>query len=213
VTPQKAGLVPGDGAIRLKDAIEAFLRFTDKPLVGSKQDVVDGLAQACLDGLIGIAWGASASSVHSRACRRAISIDPSEEGVWVIPPFAEAQPGVASSAASAEASASGATPAPALEGAVTSHPASGGGAGTEAGRPTRAVRRVRIEGAVPLESYNELFRCFVGPAARMNLKRLTLGIGFVLEPHDDAPLDADDANIKGMREPARQLGLSLAVEE
>jgi hypothetical protein len=78
--------------------------------------------------------------------------------------------------------------------------------------PARPVRRVRIEGVVPLENYNELFRCFVGPAARMNLKQLKLGIRFVLESQADAPLNADDQSLKAMQEAARQLGLKFSAE-
>jgi hypothetical protein len=47
----------------------------------------------------------------------------------------------------------------------------------------------------------------------MNLKRLTLGVGFVLEAQDGAPLDPNDPNLKAMREAARQLGLSLVEDE
>jgi hypothetical protein len=47
----------------------------------------------------------------------------------------------------------------------------------------------------------------------MNLKRLTLGIGFVLEAQDGAPLEANDSNLKAMREAARQLGLSFVTED
>jgi hypothetical protein len=216
VTLQKAGLVPKDGAIRVKDAVDAFLRFTDKPLVASKEAVINGLTQACADGLVGIARGPSASSFHARYCRRSVSIDPSEEGVWVIPPFKE----------------EAAQPTPSDEEAITPPDSSGGATATTTGsgagvtpagvsgvEPTTTqpaaspVRRVRIEGTVPLESYNELFRCFVAPAARMNLKRLKLGVQFVLEAQDDAPLDASDSSLKAMREAARQLGLDLKTEE
>jgi hypothetical protein len=75
------------------------------------------------------------------------------------------------------------------------------------------IRRIRIEGEVPLESYGELFRCFVGPAARMKLKRLKLGIRFALEAPDNDPMDPNDSSLKAMREAARQLGLTLEVDE
>jgi hypothetical protein len=47
----------------------------------------------------------------------------------------------------------------------------------------------------------------------MNLKRLNLGIRFEMEAGPDAPLPADHPSIKAMQEAARQLGLSLDVEE
>jgi hypothetical protein len=66
---------------------------------------------------------------------------------------------------------------------------------------------------VPLESYSELFRCFVGPAAHMDLCRLELGVRFVLEAKDAALFDPEDPRVKAMREAARQLGLHLNEEQ
>jgi hypothetical protein len=36
VTLESTGLIPKEGGLRLKDAVEAFLRFTDKPMVAAK---------------------------------------------------------------------------------------------------------------------------------------------------------------------------------
>ena len=41
----------------------------------------------CTDGLIGIGRGANPKNLQTRYCRQAVAIDPSEEGVWVIPAF------------------------------------------------------------------------------------------------------------------------------
>ena len=196
---EETGLVPKEGGIRLKDAIEAFLRFTDKPMIASKQAVIDGLTQACADGLIGIGRGASLSTLQKRYCNERIALDPTEEGVWIIPPF---------------------TPEPAPEVVTSGEIQSGSSPGTEVApgpaRPgtttKRTVKRIVIRGAVPIENYTELFRCFVSPAARMNLKNLQLGIDFEMEPAEDQSLDPEDATLKTMKEAARQLGLDFKVE-
>ena len=199
LTLEETGLVPKEGGIRLKDAIEAFLRFTDKPMIASKQAVIDGLTQACADGLIGIGRGASLSTLQKRYCNERIALDPTEEGVWIIPPF---------------------TPEPAPEVVPSGEIQSGSSPGTEVApgpaRPgtttKRTVKRIVIRGAVPIENYTELFRCFVSPAARMNLKNLHLGIDFEMEPAEDQSLDPEDATLKTMKEAARQLGLDFKVE-
>ena len=196
---EETGLVPKEGGIRLKDAIEAFLRFTDKPMIASKQAVIDGLTQACADGIIGIGRGASLSTLQKRYCNERIALDPTEEGVWIIPPF---------------------TPEPAPEVVTSGEIQSGSSPGTEVApgpaRPgtttKRTVKRIVIRGAVPIENYTELFRCFVSPAARMNLKNLHLGIDFEMEPAEDQSLDPEDATLKTMKEAARQLGLDFKVE-
>ena len=199
LTLEETGLVPKEGGIRLKDAIEAFLRFTDKPMIASKQAVIDGLTQACADGIIGIGRGASLSTLQKRYCNERIALDPTEEGVWIIPPF---------------------TPEPAPEVVTSGEIQSGSSPGTEVApgpaRPgtttKRTVKRIVIRGAVPIENYTELFRCFVSPAARMNLKNLHLGIDFEMEPAEDQSLDPEDATLKTMKEAARQLGLDFKVE-
>ncbi|GIU92123.1 MAG: hypothetical protein KatS3mg011_1029 [Acidimicrobiia bacterium] len=65
---------------------------------------------------------------------------------------------------------------------------------------------------VAVENWGELFRCFVGPAARMNLKRLDLGVHFEMVLPEDQPLGDNDPALKSMKEAARQLGLELDIE-
>jgi hypothetical protein len=75
------------------------------------------------------------------------------------------------------------------------------------------IRRFVVRGAVPVESYGELFRCFVGPSARMNLKKLRLGIQFEMETQPNEAFDPNDPALKAMQEAARQLGLTFEAEE
>ncbi len=92
VTLENTGLIPEKGALRLKDAIEAFLRFTDKPMIAFREAVTDGLTQACADGLVGIGRGPSPERLQARYCGQPVSLDPSEDGVWIIPPFKSTTP-------------------------------------------------------------------------------------------------------------------------
>lgn len=199
VTLQSAGLVPTQGGIRLSDAVEAFLRYTDKPMISSREAVTTGIAEACKSGLVGIGRGLRVDNLQSRWIKDPITLDPSEEGVWIIPPFspvsevkqeevkrpAEVKPGEESK------------PQP-----PTSEPTPG----------VKTIRRITITGNVPVESWADLFRSFVNPAARMGLKRLRLGIAFELEPSSEQPLDENDSKLKAMQEAARQLGLEFDVE-
>ena len=75
------------------------------------------------------------------------------------------------------------------------------------------MRRIVIKGNVPLDSWADIFRSFVNPAARMNPKRLRLGIDFEIETGDGQPLDENDPAFKAMKEAARQLGLEIEVGE
>ncbi|MFB3855489.1 MAG: ATP-binding protein [Vicinamibacterales bacterium] len=213
VTLESTGLIPKEGGLRLREAVEAFLRFSDKPMVASKEAVTAGLAQACADGLVGIGRGASLATLQSRYCRQSVSLEPSEDGVWVIPPFTP----------EAEKAPAGEEATGACGGAGESTGAGGRGpsatAGEVPGTPTvqqateADVRQLVVRGQVPVENWGELFRCFVGPAARMNLKRLELGVQFRMVLPEDRPLSESDPTLKAMKEAARQLGLAFEAGE
>ncbi len=203
VTLQKTGLIQEAGGIRVKDAVDAFLRFTDKPAIASKEAVTSGLAQACQDGLIGIGRGASLSNLQARYCRQSVSLDPNEDGLWIIPPF---EPSFEPARGATESTLPGGT---GDQQSTTAQPPK---TDVEPKATRRLVRRFVIRGAVPQESWADIFRSFVGPAARMQLRRLHLGIEFELEASPEKPLDADDPTLKSMREAAKQLGLTLEQE-
>ncbi|MBC7352707.1 MAG: DUF499 domain-containing protein, partial [Thermogutta sp.] len=205
VTLQNTGLIPQEGGLSLKEAVEAFLRFTDKPMIASKEAVTKGLEQACKDGLVGIGRGPTLASLQARYFKQAVSLDPSEDGVWIIPPCAPETPTVAESEKTAgsgvNAAGTGTTADESTPVITENHPPAKG-----------TVRRIVIRGAVSVEQWSELFRCFVGPAARMSLKKLGLGVHFEMVLPDDQPLSENDQALKAMKEAARQLGLEFDSE-
>ena len=211
VTLTNTSMIPSEGGLRLKDAVEAFLRFTDKPVIASQVAVTTGPSQACAAGLVGIGRGGAPSSLLSRHCRQPVPLDPTEDGVWIIPPFT---PEPATRPGGEDTSGEGGDRGPSDDGGTGSGTTTGGsvGPGDTAGT-TRTVQRLVVRGAVPVESWGELFRCFVGPAVRMNLKKLELGVRFEIVLPDDGTLNEDDSAIKAMKEAARQLGLMLDFGE
>jgi hypothetical protein len=74
------------------------------------------------------------------------------------------------------------------------------------------VHRVTVKGNVALESWTDIFRSFISPGTRLNLKSFRLGIDFEMVTQDDQPLDENDPALKTMQESARQLGLKLSEE-
>ena len=64
-----------------------------------------------------------------------------------------------------------------------------------------------------MENWADIFRSFVSPSARMDLKELKLGIEFVLTAKPEKPLNPDDPVIKAFVESARQLGLNLRFND
>ena len=203
VTLENTGLIPKEGGLRLKNAVEAFLRFTDKPMITAKEAVTAGLAQACADGLVGIGRGGSISALLTRYCKQPISLDPSEDGLWIVPPF---DPEPVEDQEREETGGGGNGEDKDDNGRDDSREKEdNGGEGT--------VQRFVVRGEVPVENWAELFRCFVGPAARMNLKRLGLGVQFEMVLPEGAALSENDSTLKTMKEAARQLGLTLDIKE
>jgi hypothetical protein len=210
VTLQKVGLVFTQGGIRVKDATEAFQRYTDKPMIASREAVLDGLKQACKEKLIGIGRGLNLNNLQIKWCGEEVVLDPNEEGLWIIPPF-EREPvsvavGVSKGSEIAVPAPDSTAPSPTKPDATTATTTE---ATTTAGKK---VRRISIKGNVALENWTEVFRCFILPASRMNPKRLRLGIDFELETSDNQPLDENHPTIKAMKESARQLRLDLDEE-
>jgi hypothetical protein len=204
VTLEKTGLVLTDGAMLVKDAVDAFLRFTDKPMIASKESVTAGLAQACKDGLIGLGRGATATDLQSRYCKDDVAVDASEEGVWIIPAFEKVTSPTGEVTYEPTETPTGG-PSLVRERPQTGSPTTGG--------TVRRLHRVHVKGVVPVENWSDLFRSFISPSARLNLKRQALGVSFDFEFPDGSSATADDAAIKAMKEAASQLGLVFEIEE
>ena len=206
VTLQKSGMVPTEGGIRVRDAVEAFLRYTDKPLVASPDSVIQGLSQACKDRLIGIGRGTSTEKLQTKRCGEYVALDRSEEGVWIIPPFTEKAPDIGPEIPVVKPGGGGTQPDGLSDGGTT--PGDTITIPTD-GHAPKDIAAITITGNVPLESWTDVFRCFVGPAARLGLKHLQLGIAFKLVAQDGQPLDPDNPTLKAMREAAKQLGIQI----
>lgn len=208
VTLQRVGLVLTEGGMRVKEAIEAFLRYTDKPMIASHAAVLEGLKQACKDRLIGIGRGLTQANLQQQWCGDEVTLDANEEGLWIIPAF-EAAPAVATPAGPVAPP----SPRPPIDTPSGGETPSGSTITADLeGMSANPVKRVTISGAVSLDNWAEIFRCFVNPAARMNLKRLRLGIHFELETQETQPLDENDPTLKAIKESARQLGLAFDEE-
>jgi hypothetical protein len=200
VTLQKVGVLVTEGSMRVRDAIECFLRLTDKPMIGSRDAVLTGLSQACREKLVGIGRGMDPTKLQKRWCGEEVMLDPNEDGIWIIPPFEkEVTPEKQDESSTT----------------ITTDVTSDGEqrAGSATGTIAKEIRTIRISGDVPVENWSDIFRSFVSPSARMDLKELKLGIEFVLTAKTDKPLNPDDPAIKSFVESARQLGLRLQFNQ
>jgi hypothetical protein len=161
---------------------------------------------------VGVGRGGILSTLQTRYCKQSVSLDPSEDGVWIIPPFTPEPEKVPGGEETAGAGA--------RESGVGAGTGSGTTPGDSSGTVTATkpgakgtVRRFVVRGEVPVENWTDLFSYFVKPAARMNLKKLGLGVQFEMVLPDDRPLGENDPALKAMKEAARQLNLNFEVVE
>ena len=200
VTLQKSGLVPKEGGIRVRDAIDAFLRLTDKPMIATRSAVVQGLLVACRDRVIGLGRGINSGNLTKKWCGESVEADLDEDGVWIIPPFEPAeQKGGEGGGGGTGGGGTGPHPPP--------------DAGPEPPVTGVRVRRISVRGDVAVESWSDLFRCFVNPLARMHPKKLTAGAEFDATFADGQGPAVDDTRIKALIEAANQLGLTVKGEK
>jgi hypothetical protein len=203
VTLQKVGVLVTEGSMRVRDAIECFLRLTDKPMIASRDAVLTGLSQACREKLVGIGRGMDATKLQKKWCGEEVMLDPNEDGIWIIPPFEK------------EATPERQDDSSTIIGTPTTATTSGSEqqAGPTTGTIPKEIKTIRIYGDVPVENWADIFRSFVSPSARMDLQQLKLGIEFILVAKADKPLNPDDPAIKAFVESARQLGLDLRFDD
>ena len=200
VTLQRSGLIPSEGGTRVNDAIETFLRYTDKLMITSPQAVIQGLSQACKDRQIGLGVGTNPSNLQQKWCGEIMPLVSDEEGMWIIPPF-EPEP-------TEPTPPPGPGPTPPIIGPKPPVEPKPPGEETEDGDK---IRRIKITGTIPVESWSDVFRSFVNPVARMNLQKLKLSIDFDLEL--DHPLSEDDPEYKRLKESAQMLGINIETEK
>lgn len=205
VSLQETGLIVTEGSLRLKDAVVSFLRYTDKPQIATREAVTDGLRQACKEKIIALGRGLNPHDLMERWCGEDKILDPNEEGVWIIPAF-EPEPVTTPGQPGRPGGGIDVFPSNEVPGDTVTEPLPGDIIPVP---PGNKVSRITITGNVPTENWTEIFRCFISPGVRMNLKHLRLGIDFELVTQDGIPLDENDPALKAMIEAAKQLGLKI----
>lgn len=209
LTLENTGLVPKGEAISFKDAIETFLKFTDKPMISRREAVTEGIAQACSNGLIGIGKGKSFEELQSKHCNENISLSPDDQDIWLIPPFTPetrlnephsskvAKNTLYSSSQSRESVKSKS------EDSVekTDNVALG-----------KKLKNLSISGRISLDNFHELFPCFIATSSRMELD-VEIYFSMKAVAKKEQMIEAEDPKIKAMEESASQLNLNFEKEE
>jgi len=199
VTFEDCGLIPKEGGMRVKDAVDCFLRLTDKPMIPNAKVVIDAVSKAANDGRIGIGVGTGLNSLNKKYCKNIpSSIDWQDDGVWIIPPF-EPEPAVQPEKTE-----------PSVGKPPFSQPAFTEPKPAEV-KEGGSVRQILVSGEVPLDEWSQIFKSFINPSTQMNLKKQKLSIRLEFEAGSANPIKPDDNRVKAMQESAKQLGLKCDI--
>jgi len=202
VTFEECGLIPKEGGIRVKDAADYFLRYTDKPMIPNTKVVIDAIAKAVNDGKIGIGTGTSLNSISHKYCKEFPANELNDEGVWIIPRFEpEVNPPKPEETEQFSKTYTEETEKKEDTGIKEKNDKNG-----------ETIKKIIISGDVPLEEWNQIFRSFIQPSNQMNLKKQKLSVQFEFEPGSGNPVSADDNKVKAMKESAGQLGLNIEIK-
>jgi hypothetical protein len=207
---ERNNLTPESGKpISANQVYEAFLRYDNFPMITGPDAVKDSLLQYFDKGEYGLADGGSAPdfSNYYRPGDPVGYFEVTEEDYYLV-----AKEDLPSSAVPEVTS-----PLPVAPLAGDSRPFATGvnvsGGVNDAGEATvsapQVLRQVTVAGRVPLERYNEIFRCFIQPLMQQDIK---IDISITGSSVPGKPLTENDQVLKNMREAARQLGLDLREE-
>ena len=196
-TLEDAGLWPTEEKpVNLREATEAFLRFTDKPMLGDIKAVAKGVSELCRKRSIGVGYGKSASEITKREIGDGLmELDPLDDATWIIVPFEEMytqQPNLGGVEQSTPKVTESTTEQMTAEGDETI--------------PSKGYRRVRVHGRVPLENWADIYASFVRPLVSHKPK-ITIEISVDVSAGHE--IDGKLVDQGGIREAAKQIGLDV----
>jgi len=193
----------GTGVLTMRVAVEAFLRFTDKPMVVSQEAVFKSIVEACKNGTLGIASGNSPEDFKHRYCNESIPAVATLDGLWVIPAFDRPVPPIIPATGDGQ-NGEGKTPPTVI--------APSPGPTPEVNEPKDVhgkVRGVTVRGTVKLEDWRDATKAFVN-ARDANDQAVAESVTFQISvSYAGGGLDETSKAIADMEETAKQLGLEI----
>jgi len=203
---KKNGLILSEGALRLKDAVDSYLKYTDKPIIATTDAVLNGLSQACSRGEIGIGRGGNPSVLLKKYCKQEIFLDPNDDSLWIIPKF-NPEPEITPPSPT-----NGVTDSEDKK-TVTLDDDMSSSKDTVIDEPKSAstINAFVIRGEVPIKQWTNLFEYFILPMNENYSENLHLCINLEMRLSDGDGLSENDHKFTAIKESANQLGLELKI--
>ena len=197
-TLSDAGLYPTvEKPVRVKDVLEAFLRYDDKPMISGRQAVIDCVSNYCRVGEFNVGYGTAPDFTHIDEHKALPFLNPEDEGVWIIDKTIhqqEPQPTL------------GPEPGPTPGPAPTPEPPEP----TPGPESVKTFKSLEISGIVPIENWTYLWPSFIN---MLKNNRLQIEVKFTAKNTETSPLTETSQTYKSVKESASQLGLKIETEE
>lgn len=193
---------PGSAPIRVKDLLEAFLRFDDKPMISSHEAVRKTVDRYCQEGLFNVAVGLDGNYTKVYAHESIPFLDVTQDDYWLVDTSVTLAP----------------TPAPAPVSPVSSHQGTEETPTTPQPAPSipsqntpqpRTIRTLTIAGQVPVEHWTQLYTSFV---SQLKSNRLKVEIQLTAHSTSTSPITDNSQLYASVKESAKQLGLTFTEE-
>lgn len=188
-----------DSPINVTALYEAFLQYDDKPMITSRDAVVNTIQKYCYNGEFNVAFGEEGN--YSRIYHRedVFGLNIEDRQYWlvdksVMPKHEELSNTEADTSTGSEI------------------PATDTAEGQSGETPVPIVRKfksIKVSGKVPVEQWTQLFSSFVVPLSQNNLE---IEVSFKAKSTSSKPLDESAQIYKVVKESAQQLGLKLEEE-
>lgn len=187
-----------DTPINVTALYEAFLQYDDKPMITSRDAVVNTIQKYCYNGEFNVAFGEEGN--YSRIYHRedVFGLNIEDRQYWLVDK---------SILPKREESTQPETPFISNEESVTD-----GSTEQTSETPTVYVRKfksIKVSGKVPVEQWTQLFSSFIVP---LNQNNLEIEVSFKAKSTSAKPLNESAQIYKVVKESAQQLGLKLEEE-
>jgi hypothetical protein len=189
-----------DSPINVTALYEAFLQYDDKPMITSRDAVINTIQKFCYNGEFNVVFGEEGHYSRIYHQEDIFGLNVEDRQYWLVDKSVLPQREEPSNSGSDISTGNG------------SPVATDTTEGQSGETPTPAVRKfksIKVSGKVPVEQWTQLFSSFIVP---LNKNNLEIEVSFKAKSTSSNPLDESAQIYKVVKESAQQLGLKLEEE-
>ncbi|MFO0385171.1 MAG: DUF499 domain-containing protein [Flavobacteriales bacterium] len=190
--------------VRVKDMVEAFLRYDDKPMITGPDAIRNSVQRYCSNSEFAVATGEPGNFTRVFLGEQVPFLDVGDPSYWVVDKSLKKQESVAVSNTAPDLGNGAGSTKPSLT--PPSGIPDGGTTPTPVPEKSREVRSVAVSGKVSIENYSQIFQSFILP---LKMNNVEIEIKITGKTTSAKPLTENSPEYKIVKESAKQLGLGF----